>query len=494
MGSMDTSTPEGRNLRRGARAAAAGSYLFLALGLFSPARALPDGDLDPTFGNGDGLVTWEGFGPVILADLTATDDRLYAVGRYSFAGGGPHLHWWSVDPSGERDLDHFCEGESDEIFPVSLATSSRAEVGIVDSLGRLVVAGALAMVGTESQDRPLVARFDLGEDGCVLDETFTSNGWHLFDDESWCSAADCEVLGLVELTPATGAVLASRLVALVRASSGGLGASRLFLLRLTPAGNPDTAFGGDGWIEIGHPDFGTLFDEAALAMDARGRIYVLITHADIDGPLDLDVSVLRYQPNGVVDGTFGSNGRIAVSDQSANDAIDGHAKRLEVSPDGTILASYTETGAATPSRLLVRRDSDGAAEIQASTSATPFAAAMQGNGRVVSGQDRDDLAQDNFRVQRRIYDASSWSASDSTFGNGAFAIYDVDLGGGDAETLEAVLLWHGRIVYGGSASAVGSTASFLVRAKNGYIFADGFESGNVVPWSAASGFAFPELD
>jgi hypothetical protein len=454
--------------------------------------ALPDGAVDTAFGGGDGIATWEAFGAVTLADLAASEELLIGVGSYFLASGPPQLHWWSVDSAGNHDLDHFCEGESDEIFPISLSTSSRAVTAIVDSLGRLVVGGAMSIVGTETQDRALLARFDLSQEGCVLDAAFSSNGWELFDDKSWCDTEDCDVMDVVELSPATGAVLTPKLVALVRASAGGAGLWRLFLLRLTPAGSPDTTFSGDGWVEILHSGVGTFWDETALAVDAMGRLYVAVTHSDEDSPFDLDVSLLRYQPNGTLDSGFGTGGMVPVSDGGAGDPIDARAHRLTLGPDGSIFLSLSEPGATLPSRIYTRRASDGFVSGLGGNVA-PSELAFQGNGRLLFARDRDENVPDNFRGQRYRYEPGNWAAADTTFGAGtSFADYDVDLGGGDAEQVRAAILWHGRPVFGGTASAIGTTASFLLRVQNDYIFADGFEGRTVALWSAATGVATPE--
>lgn len=453
-----------------------------ALGGGDVASAQADGSLDLDFA-GDGIARHFGlFDEYWLTALAADDDLLVAAGRRRSDPPGPpstpqlHAEWWSLDPSGTA-AGRACVGSSASTFPFSFADSSYLEAALIDSAGRLVVGGALAVIGTETQDRALVARFDLSQPGCVADTSFSASGWEIFDDEPPCDVADCIVVDLVEQTAATGAVPNRRYVALVRAITGGLGASRFFLLGLTESGDPDPTFSSDGWTEITHATFGiALHDGTHLAMDPLGRLYVAVSYSDPDDALDLDVAVMRYLASGQRDHSFRGNGLITVSETGA-DPIDLRASDIAVQPDGLMLVPY---GNGQHHWVWVGQSTTATTLFLGPLTNTQFAA--QGDGRAILVGDADAFEPDSSRAMRLDTRPSSptFLAPDPTWGTGAIATYDVDFTGDDApHEISAALLWNGRLVVGGS---LGAGATFVLRAENAYIFADGFEGGTTAAW------------
>lgn len=468
--------------------------LALLLSLVAPALPLAaqtDGSVDPDFGGGDGLVSRATIAPMALAALAGGSERLFAVGSQGFAGS-THLHWWAVDRHGVSDPVRWCEGTTATVLPGSFGVTSQLAAAVVDRAGRLVVGGSMTVAGTEQQDRALLVRFDVAPSGCVPDASFTGNGWEVYDDESFCLSADCEVLDLVELVPASGAVTSTRYVALVRAASGGLGASRHFLLRLTESGAPDTTFSGDGWAEVDHATFGSpLYPEAALAVDASGRLYVLVTHADAGSSLDLDVSILRYAPNGLLDAGFGTAGRMPVSGGEEVDLEDARARDLVVAPDGSLFASIQPSGfPGTDSGVWGKKAGSPESALYYLFDAGPGHLALQSDRRLVVARDVDASMPDETLVTRFDLDfpgALSWAQQDHSWGGTGITGYDVDLGGNDADTVTAVTVWQGRPVFGGNASTPNWTGSYLLRARNANLFAEGSEGGKLSVWSAVRG-------
>jgi hypothetical protein len=454
----------------------------------APAAAQVDGSPDPTFGD-DGVVRSLGFFQEMrLTALAPAQDMLVAAGDRRSVPLPPdppgqwHTHWWSVDRAG-NPAQPACTGASTSTFPVSFAASSRAEVALVDRAGRLLVGGSMAVIGTEGQDRALLSRFDLGQAGCAADSTFSGLGWEVYDDTEPCASTDCSVIDLVEQTPATGAVAATRYVALVRAATGGLGASRLFLLGLEADGDPDPAFGGgDGWVEVDHAGFGlALFGDAALAVDPSGRLFVAVTHSDAADSLDLDVSALRYLPGGAIDGSFGTAGRVAVVG-AAPDGADSRASGIEVHADGSLFVGWLSANADAGARVWGRSANGGVtAQLFLGMAGLPHLA-LQGNRRLLATYDTDAIEPDTFRAARFVLATGGHPGLflDSTWGTSGIAVHDVDLATGDVpDTVTAIALWHGRPVYGGN---IGVNSAFLLRVANRYVFADGFEGGTLASW------------
>jgi hypothetical protein len=456
----------------------------LALGLAAgPAPAAPqvDGLLDLDFA-GDGVVLDTGlFDELEIRALAADGDLLIAAGRRKSDPPGPpatpqfHAHWWSLTSSGAPS-DQACEGASTSTFPFSFADSSHLEAALIDSAGRLVVGGALATVGTESQDRALIARFDLGQSGCVIDTSFSTSGWEIFDDDPPCDTDDCVVVDLVEQTAATGAVAGRRYVALLRAITGGFGASRFFLVGLTESGDPDPTFADDGWQEVTHASLGApLYGETKLAMDPRGRLYVAVTYSDPTDALDLDVGVLRYAAHGALDTSFWGSGFATISEHGS-DPIDMRAFDVAAQADGLAFVTF---GAGEDNWLWAGRSTTASSDYLGALKSGLLG--VQGNSRVIIVGDSDAIEPDTSRAVRLDTDQSSPSylAPDPTWGVDSVATYDIDFDIDTPHEVTAALLWNGRLVVGGS---LGTASTFVLRAENSFVFADGFEAGTMAGW------------
>ena len=107
------------------------------------------------------------------------------------------------------------------------------------------------------------------------------------------------------------------------------------ILRYLPDGTLDGTFDGDG---IAVHDFAAGQDEAyGIAIDAAGR-YV-VTGRAFNGT-DFDFALLRYLPDGTLDSTFGINGSVLAPLGGAND----EAYALAIHPDGIVVAGRADNG------------------------------------------------------------------------------------------------------------------------------------------------------
>ncbi|MGH9042244.1 MAG: hypothetical protein ACRDZ3_18650, partial [Acidimicrobiia bacterium] len=108
------------------------------------------------------------------------------------------------------------------------------------------------------------------------------------------------------------------------------GADNLALARYTPEGLPDVTFGRQG--RVVH-DAGSLDEEIrSMALTPQGSI---VTAGFVNGEKGGDVLLSRFDPQGVLDESFGDEG-LAVTDLSP------HAERLtavKLQPDGRIVAA-----------------------------------------------------------------------------------------------------------------------------------------------------------
>jgi hypothetical protein len=453
--------------------------VLCALALTIPATRLPaqyDGALSMSWGAGDGFATWQWSGEVYLETAVATNDLLYGVGDYDFPAGTRSLHFQAVDRNGEVRSDRSCR-DSTGAFG-AFTDESGGEAAILDSSGNLLVGGWMNFLGDPSRLHALVARYEIGQPGCTLDEEFSTDGFRLFDTQSYCNPESCAIVALGEIRPETGAVANPRIVALLRASVA-ISNYRYFLLGLTPAGALDTGFGapGSGIREVTSAKLGTPQAGGTLAVDDAGRIVVLLTRLEDETTSDLDTMALRYTPDGAIDITFGAHGLMTIEDSGIDDAIDTLAGDLLMVPDGSCMASVQRGS----DWLLVRFDEDGVFSTSASTPETVGQLAYQGDDRFLTG--RESLSVDELRL-RRFDLLPEGYYFDPTFGSATGGEdYDFDFAGGTGQLLADLVLWGGRpVLVGDLFAGDGDSSAFLMRTENAYIFADGFESGNRSRW------------
>lgn len=471
---------------------------LLAFLILLPAAApltANDGTLDMSFGGGDGVASWPATGTntATLAAIASTDELLIGVGSYEIAGDPPtHLAWQAVDINGELRNDHRCGQATSTLIP--LTVSSAATAGLIDGSGNLVVAGHAEFIGSETQQVPFIARFDLSTPGCVLDAAFSANGYDVLDDLSACQSASCSFVALAELGPGTLAVPLStyRTIGLLRAATGFLTA-RYFLVSIKPDGSVDTSFGTSGFAEVIHSSLGDLLGGAtSIAVDGRGRIYVVVSELDPhSSTTDLDTYLLRYQSDGDLDTICPpflpcTPFVIPLEDGGDDDGVNSLAGEVVVAQNGDPIASWedvtnsheNQTTLNFAANATYRRVSAGASGV--------WRMVVQGNDEVLAGTDNAGFDGLWTKRQRTVYVPPSALPLDATWGPGdGSAFSDVDLGGSNSETLTRVALWHGRLVLGGFASSASGNRAWLQVLDNSYVFADSFDQGTWAAWSSA---------
>jgi uncharacterized delta-60 repeat protein len=172
------------------------------------------------------------------------------------------------------------------------------------------------------------------------------------------------------------------------------------VVRYNPDGTLDHSFGGDGIVTT---DFGSNDDTAnGVAIDSDGNIVAV-------GNTGENVGLARYLPNGAPDLTFGGTGTV-VSDLGFDDVANGVA----ITSGGTILIAGTRLGP--------------------HTNLDPFVASYGPNGRL-------------------------------NLGFGDFGVADTDLSGGDDFGDDLVLDSSGGIVVVGTASSPTVTDMALIRYR-----------------------------
>lgn len=290
-------------------------------GGFTLARYTPVGTLDTAFGGGDGVVqtafavapgSVQGFGyavvlqpdgKIVLAGQDG-DDQNFALARYT-SDGTPDTTFGGGDGTVETDFT----GLEDEAYALVLQRD-----------GKLVAAGLSYVQGGPETDGTQFAHFGLAR--------YTTAG----ELDTSFGGGDGKVQ--TRLGPgvgATGLVLQpnGRLVA-----SGGVSDGMFHLARYTPAGALDSSFGGgDGKVST---TVGASAEASDLVLQPDGKLVMAGTaRAEITGD-NMDFTLVRFTPAGLVDTTFGGGDGHAEADFDGGD--DG-AWAVALQPDGKLVAA-----------------------------------------------------------------------------------------------------------------------------------------------------------
>ena len=289
-----------------------------------PAGAVAPGDLDPTFGGG-GLVTTDFGGTESVGAIAVqSDGGIVAAGTASRGG-------WAL-------ARYLPDGSLDESFGIGGKVKTSVADGTLYALA-LAPEGKIVVAGREEVARYLP--------NGTLDQNFGAGG-----------------RASVGLTVVSGvAVFADGSMLLAGTFFRPIGVSYAYdsaVVRLTPGGAPDPTFGVDGKVVTeSAPDF-TLAPDTLVLPDGR-----FVTVSDVCSPKGACVALSRYLPDGSLDRSFGSGGKL-ISDvgewDGSGEALltaDGkmvvvgessqHLAFVRFLPDGSLDPSFGSGGIVTTS-------------------------------------------------------------------------------------------------------------------------------------------------
>ncbi len=317
--------------------------LFVFLGDFETVRFNPDGTLDTTFGNG-GIVTtsFPGQGSFANAVALQDDGKIVAAGtdyvdfsgdvssntdfalaRYN-ADGSPDM---SFGGTGQVTTDFL--GFNDDAFSVLLQPD-----------GRIVAVGS-ALSQASFYDFAAARYLANG----TLDASFGHGGKVQTD------------FGDLGMDRALAAALQpdGRIVAAGLAVSADGGSENFAVARYKANGTLDTSFSGDGLKQV---DFGSCCQSAhAVLLQGDGRI-VLVGYPDSESS-DSDFVLARLKPNGTLDASFGTGGRVRTTFGDLNGGANGAALQA----DGKIVAAgFQATNTARSAQFAIARYLAGGAD------------------------------------------------------------------------------------------------------------------------------------
>jgi uncharacterized delta-60 repeat protein len=279
------------------------------------------GDLDPSFGSG-GLVTTDfgGRGDFDLAVALQPDGKIVAAGNSSALGV------FSVSFALAR---YNSDGTPDASFGTG-GTVLTSFGGRLSAASDVVVQpdGKVVAVGLADGDFG-VARYN--PDG-TLDATFGTGGLVKTD------FGGCDQGQAVALQP-DGKIVAVGLVC------GAIGVARY-----NPDGSLDTAFGSGGKVIT---DASSSFDGAFDVLVSGGKI--VVGGGSGNYPFgDSDFQLVRYNPDGSLDGSFGNSG-IVTTDFGGSDTAFG----IALAAGGKVVATGATKGAEPSDVAVARYSADG---------------------------------------------------------------------------------------------------------------------------------------
>ena len=342
-----------------------------------PARLLVLDDID----NSDELyaAALQGDGKVVVVGSAVTDDHFDIIlGRYNVDG--------SLDTScgtdGSINYNHRGQGSN--------ARQEHAYAVAVQGDGKIVVAGW----HSDSNDGELIMVWRFNTD-CSLDTTFSSDGvatTHFGTEAAYAHSVAIQGDGKIVVGGYVGG----------QGSFRGPPGNEVFVrnedfvvVRFNTDGSLDTSFSSDGRVTT---DFGTLRDEAfSVALQADGKI--VAAGLSYNGS-NQDFAIVRYNTDGSLDTTFGSDGKVTTAVGAGEDI----AYSVAVQSDGKIVAGGTaEDASGKKVFAVVRYDNDGSLDTtfgtagKVTTSLTDtddeaYSLKIQDDGRiVVAGYTNENL-------------------------------------------------------------------------------------------------------
>lgn len=417
----------------GSRLALVAAAVLATQVVLAPPALAPPGDLDPTFGTGGTVVTDFGMGNNPGFDLALQSNDRFIIAGGATNGTDLDLGLARYTKDGALDPSYGSGGK----VTTSFGGNDRAFGIAVQSDGKAVA------VGTTGSDFA-VARY-LGDGS--LDPSFGSGGKATTD-----LGAGTELAGGVAVQPDGRIVV------------GGTSGSDFAVARYNADGSLDSGFGSGGKVvtDLGGTEFAT-----RLALQANGKVVMVGTSTKPGIPV---FALVRYTATGALDATFGTGGVVLTDvgpggDVGSDLAIQDDGKIVAVGE------AFTGTGAPNVADFaVVRYDPDGSLDSSFGAGApdAPFASGgkvitdfavedaayavtVQSNGKIVAVGRSHDGTKNRFALARY----TKAGALDPKFRSDGKVITEFP---GNAQAFAVAIQSSGRIVAGGSAQLPGSAA------------------------------------
>jgi uncharacterized delta-60 repeat protein len=406
--------------------------VFALSGFFQPVRAA-DGDLDLTFGSGGkvmtGITNNSDFGYSVAVQ---PDGKIIVVGQ----SGVDVFHSTLMRYNGDGSLDQTF-GSGGIVFAPLDSNGDVLSSVVLQSDGKILAVGSLT--GNNVVEF-LLARFNTNGS---LDQSFGSNGSVVTTFGDHIAGAGSVVLlpdGKIIVVGASGAGAYSEL-------------NDFAVARYNSNGSLDQSYGSGGMLKThfdGEYNTGSTANSALLQSD--GKLIVAGSYKNEGTPREF--AVARYDTNGNLDPTFGNGGKTTTS-LGAGDSL-GFAARLQ--SDGKIvLAGYLNAGQRNHDFALVRYNPDGALDTSfgnggkvtndlfGTSDDIAYSLVIQPDGKLIVGGRTGQYP--NFKFGLARY--NTYGSLDQSFGSAGKVM--TDFGGFSSQSYSSAIQSDGKIVIAGYA-------------------------------------------
>lgn len=409
---------------------------------------LSAGALDITFGNGGivttaiGAATDVAHGVAIYPNAgTAQDGKIVAAG-WSRNGANDDFALARYNPSGSLDTSFSGDGK------VTTALGSSVDQAwdvVLQTDGKIIAAG---MARNSRNDDFALVRYNVNGS---LDSSFGSSGKAITNFAGSGRKGSDDVAKAVVIQPNGKIVVA--------------GTSNLdfAVVRYNSNGSLDTSFSGDGKVTTDFRSVGNYGQD--IAIDSSGRIIVVGAMAHTTGMLGkYDVMVVRYNPNGSLDASFGGTGIVTLPGNFEQEM------GLAVQPDGKVVVTSGNSNGSNDDVAVIRFDDAGNLDgtfdgdgvvittVSATSFDTPRSMTIQADGKILIAGTTQEIGQNSrFLVARYNGDGSL----DAAFGSNGLVSTPV---ASFAVAEEVAIQPDGKIVLAGWADQQSGNRDFaLVR-------------------------------
>jgi uncharacterized delta-60 repeat protein len=410
--------------------------------VFAAVRYFPDGNFDPSFGDG-GLAIFD-FGGNLeesVIDVTQqSDGGIVLVGTvYDQVESSPTLMRYTANGAVDTTF-----GDNGAVI-IDLGVNENLTSVVVQPDGDIVVAGN----GGSNYDEMIAARFDSNG---ALDTSFGTAGLVTIDfDNEGDSSSDLLLQSDGKIVLAGQSLLN--------------GQARFALARLNADGSFDGDFGVAGRATATVPNGQTV--GFAIAQQADGSLVIAGMVQTLMPTMELDVGLARFDSDGVHDMSYGNDG--IASQGLLGPTVHIERTLMATQSDGKVLVAGAVMGITGSFRWgVVRYNVDGSLDQTfadggtLNTRVVPIMTqigglAIQPDGKfLLAGSSFDDLAGFNLAVARFNADGSL----DTTFGDdGAF---QVDLGSGSEDVRALGVQSDGQIVVLGNTMNIATNSLDVV--------------------------------
>jgi len=274
--------------------------------------SLPSGSLDKTFAT-NGVKTDGGANDDAIFDLKCNEDNsILVVGKTEIASGNVDGVLAKYNDAGVIDTGFATNGK----VISGLTLNDKAYKMVKDSSGNIYLTGYIT--DSSNHRRAVVAKYNSNGQ---LDTTYGSGGSFITGSVGY------DAQGTSIALDSNGKIVFG---ATLKNSSSHW---TVAVVRLNTNGTPDTTFGTNGAVIFGGASYNILYD---IAIDSVGNILAVGWTKNSNK----DVALARITPSGTLDTTFGTNG-VAILDSGSGD---DEGKAIKIDSSGHIIVAGQSAG------------------------------------------------------------------------------------------------------------------------------------------------------